>query len=209
MPRKRMIKPEFWTDPKILCLKRDVRLFFIGIWNFANDEGIIENNTISLKVKIYPGDEDLKQTTIEKYINSLIDLDLLIKGTDAKGHNLLKVTNWSKHQKISHPTPSEYIFEPIKEEDLEPSNRAQGESSEDSLVVKYSIDKYSIDKNSIKVKEIPEEITFDQFYSIYPRKVKKKTADRAFNKLSKKERILAIKGLEKYNLLLHRAHTLL
>ena len=197
MPRKRMIKPEFWTDPKILALKRDIRLFFIGIWNFANDEGIIENNLVSLKVKIFPGDEDIKIKNIESSLSELLKQELIIKGTDAKGHKLLKVTNWSKQQKISHPTPSEYIFEPIKEEELEASNKPQEKDIEDSLVDKYSIVKNSIDKDSIKVKDKNH---FDHFYYLYPRKVKKKKAELAFKKLSKKDKTLAIEGLIRYNL---------
>jgi len=40
--RIRSIKPEFWTDGKNLNLSDSCSLFFIGLWNFCDDEGKIE-----------------------------------------------------------------------------------------------------------------------------------------------------------------------
>ena len=40
-----MIDPKFWTDDKIMDLEPLARLLFIGIWNFADDNGIHLNNS--------------------------------------------------------------------------------------------------------------------------------------------------------------------
>ena len=39
MARIRTIKPEFWTDEKVVTLPFEARLLFIGMWNFCDDEG--------------------------------------------------------------------------------------------------------------------------------------------------------------------------
>ena len=41
MARIRTIKPQFWDDLKIGRLSRDARLLYIGLWNFADDLGVV------------------------------------------------------------------------------------------------------------------------------------------------------------------------
>ena len=201
MPRKRMIKPEFWTDEKILELDPIARLLFIGIWNFADDEGIIQDSAKGLKVKIFPAD-DIKVELIEDYLSSIVELKLILKGSDEKGHNLLKVANWHNHQKINHPTPTQYMFvEEEKDSSVSPKLEVKEESLINSIVKDSLI---SIDKNSIRPnpekKATPKKDTseFDHFYSLYPRKIKKKNAETAFNRLSSPDKEKALVGLASY-----------
>ena len=42
------------------------------------------------------------------------------------------------------------------------------------------------------------EITFEDFYKLYPKKVSRQNAERSFKKLSEKDKVLAYKGLEKH-----------
>jgi hypothetical protein len=39
MARIRTIKPEFWTDEKVVECSFEARLMFIGMFNFADDKG--------------------------------------------------------------------------------------------------------------------------------------------------------------------------
>lgn len=57
MAKIRGIKPEFWTDSRIVGLKIPTRLFFIGLWNFCDDNGVFEWNPLELKMKIFPADD--------------------------------------------------------------------------------------------------------------------------------------------------------
>ena len=57
MARKRMIDPEFWSDEEIATLSFPARLFYIGLWNFADDEGKGKGHSKLLKAQIFPYDE--------------------------------------------------------------------------------------------------------------------------------------------------------
>ena len=57
MARIRTIKPEFWTDEKIVELSAFARLLFIGLWNFADDAGRMEFSAKRLKMQIFPADD--------------------------------------------------------------------------------------------------------------------------------------------------------
>ena len=188
MARKRMISPDFWTDDKMLQLPIPARLMFIGMLNFADDEGLLQNNATSIKVKILPA-EDITVEIIENYIRTMVGLQLLSLGTNVDGQSLLKITKWHDHQKIQHPTPTKYIFTPLIEEIKTNSSSPTVELNEDShkTISQYSIDKNSIVKNKVdKSSKKNQDFTFEHVYSLYPKKQNKDKSEKAFNRLSKK-----------------------
>jgi uncharacterized phage protein (TIGR02220 family) len=101
MARIRTIKPEFWTDTKIVNLPFEVRLFFIGLWNFCDDEGFLEFEPLRLKMLIFPNDN----LEIEELI-TLLQQNNLITVFANDGKKYIYIRNFLIHQKISHPTES-------------------------------------------------------------------------------------------------------
>lgn len=95
MARIRSIKPEFWIDEKIVDLSMAARLLFIGIWNFADDQGYIEHKPRRIKMQVFPGDD----IDIEKLIDELIDVGLVAEFDSPLGP-LLHVRNWQRHQRV-------------------------------------------------------------------------------------------------------------
>ena len=57
MPKIRGIKPETWSDETFVELSPFARLLFIGLWNFACDNGHIEDRTKQIKMRILPADD--------------------------------------------------------------------------------------------------------------------------------------------------------
>ena len=125
MPRRRMIDWRFWSDKKfflrilrgceLVChfktrsflfrFARDVRLFFIGLWNFADDEGRFINDLVQLKGEIVPFDEDFGLKKIKKVLQVLQKAKriFIYEVDDVEyGH----IVNFKKHQTINRPTPS-------------------------------------------------------------------------------------------------------
>ena len=212
MPRKRMIKPEFWTDEKVIELPIPGRLLFIGLLNFADDEGIFRNSPKSIKCEVFPADTSPSPDDIKEYIDLMLNLKLIVKGEDLEGNELLRIKNWHDHQKINHPTPSKYIFKldtivdsvSPKVELSEDSVNPNGELSEDSLTI--SIDSISslnsinsIDKSANKnLEKQNEDFSFAHIWKSYPKKKNKEQSEKAFNRLSKKEFVIFSKGLERH-----------
>lgn len=97
MARNRMIRPEFWEDTKIAKLSPHAKLFYIALWNFADDEGYIQYDLTWLKAKCFPYDK----INIEKLIDELISIErLVIK------NNIIFIKNFLKYQNINRPYPS-------------------------------------------------------------------------------------------------------
>lgn len=91
MARIRSLKPEFWTDEKIVHLPPFARLLFQGMWNFADDCGHIEDEPLRLKLQILPADE------VEAH--ELIDL-LIERGLIERLAGCLRIRNFHKHQRV-------------------------------------------------------------------------------------------------------------
>jgi hypothetical protein len=104
MARIRSIKPEFWSSEQVMACSRDVRLLFIGLWNFADDEGRISNSAKSIKAQVFPSDEDINSTTVRRWLDELSSNELVLQ-YEANGRAYLQVTGW-QHQKIDRKRPS-------------------------------------------------------------------------------------------------------
>lgn len=106
MARIRTIKPEFWTDEAVVECSPTARLLFIGLWNFADDNGAHQYSPKTIKMEIFPGDDfTIKQ--IEKWLDELKSTEL-IRTYHVEDKQYLLITGWH-NQKIEKPNPKHPI----------------------------------------------------------------------------------------------------
>ncbi|MGE4169125.1 MAG: hypothetical protein AB7F28_00200 [Candidatus Margulisiibacteriota bacterium] len=101
MARQRIIKPEFWTNERVVDCSPTSRLLFIGLWNFSDDGGVHPASLKTLKMQIFPGD-DYTSEDIRRMVDELLANGLVIE-YEVGGRAYWKVTGWD-HQKIEYPT---------------------------------------------------------------------------------------------------------
>lgn len=101
MARNRMIKPEFWTSEQILNCSPMARLLFIGLWCYADDNGIHPSSVKTLKAEVFPAD-DISIEAIKGFISELIEQGLL-KEYAVGDKSFWIITGWKTHQKIERP----------------------------------------------------------------------------------------------------------
>ena len=101
MARIRTIKPEFWTDEKVVDLSAFARLLFIGIWNFCDDEGRMVFSPKRIKMQIFPADA-LEVTPLfdELCAAGLVEVYSMHEAS------YLQVCGFNKHQKIDKRSAS-------------------------------------------------------------------------------------------------------
>ena len=101
MARIRTIKPETWTDEKFVALSPLARLLFVGMWNFADDDGRMQYSPVTLKLQILPADSvEISELLDEIRRESMV----LIYEVDGKWY--LQIVNFGRHQKVDKRTPS-------------------------------------------------------------------------------------------------------
>jgi hypothetical protein len=101
--RIRTIKPGFWSDESVVSLPFEYRLLFQGLWNFADDEGFIENRPGQIKLDVFPVDD----VDITRGIKELRRAKL-IRVVRLGDKSVILVLNWKKHQRIDKPQPSAF-----------------------------------------------------------------------------------------------------
>ena len=176
MPRIRTIKPEFWTDKKIIRLSKIARLFFIGLWNFADDNGVLEADPLQLKALIFPVDPDIGIEEIEKFLAELEKFEL-IKTYEVNGTSYIWIKNFRKHQKIDRPRKSNLPLPPDLNTEQTNSNKTENQMisdenqkiSDEISVIQMSSDEInSFDMNSdekVTFQMISDEISRNQLKS--------------------------------------------
>jgi hypothetical protein len=185
MARIRSIKPDFWTDEKLVELEPWERLLFIGLWNFADDEGYMPYSPKRIAMQIFPGDP----LEVSRGLQNLISIGALTLYRSDIGE-VLKVTNWEKHQKVSNPTKSKYSQMDLTQIDPDTKNPrklavvAPQSSEEVESPTELSV---TLHTEGEREREVLKDLSskqdeFDQWYSGYPKKEAKEAARKAFVK---------------------------
>lgn len=115
MARQRVIKPEFWTSEDIISCSSWARLLFIGLWNFADDNGVIKNSPMRLKMQIFPVDNQDVSALIKELENrDMVEIFMV------DGEEWIWIKNFLKYQYIERPTPTNNPPPPFTESSLSP-----------------------------------------------------------------------------------------
>lgn len=104
--RIRTIKPEFWGSLTIHQLSIAARLTFIGLWNYADDEGRERYDERLLKAAIWPLDAEVSPDEVAEHIAAIERVGLVVR-YEVLGKRYFQIRNWHEHQTISKPRPSE------------------------------------------------------------------------------------------------------
>lgn len=97
MSRIRTIKPSFWNDAKVVKLSFEIRLLFIGTWNFADDHGYLWDDAEQIHRDVFPADPNVD---VAGGLARLLVDGLLESFPTSQGRHALHVRNWDEHQYV-------------------------------------------------------------------------------------------------------------
>ncbi len=81
MPRIRSIMPEFWEDERFTNVSLPAWLLYIGMKNFADDDGVIIANEVIIKSKVFPAREDIRKQQVSGWLKELTENSILVPFT--------------------------------------------------------------------------------------------------------------------------------
>jgi hypothetical protein len=97
MARIRSLKPEFWTDSKVVRISAFARLLFQGSWNFALcDLGHLDDDAFALKLKVLPAD----QVDPDALLEEIVGTGMIRRLAAPDGRTYLRVIHLPDHQKV-------------------------------------------------------------------------------------------------------------
>jgi hypothetical protein len=107
--RIRTIKPEFYRSEDIAALPRDVRLLFIGLWSYVDDNGVGIDDYRQIAADLFALEEDPKETRdwVRESLATLSRVSLTVH-YKINGRAYLFIPSWDRHQKIDKPGKARY-----------------------------------------------------------------------------------------------------
>ena len=209
--RARNIKKEFWENEEVAECDPIARLLFIGLWCYADKEGLFEWRPKRIKALIFPYDG----FKIDKYLDELLDEKLIEKYT-ADGKEYGNVINFKKHQR-PHPheakskLPKPPLQIPEKAESLqgennqlnqcddmslhcntneEPTPTNVSECKSDTLIPDTLIPDTRNPDTLIPDTSITSNLTFEDWWKIYPKKKGKQNSLKEWKKLKPDQNLI-------------------
>lgn len=100
MARIRTIKPEFWDSPGTARASLRARLFFIAMWNWADDWGVGDAHPMRLLSFAFPNDEssDIEPRNfrrLAKEVSECFD----VQWYEVDGRAYYAIPSWEEHQR--------------------------------------------------------------------------------------------------------------
>jgi hypothetical protein len=136
--RIRSIKPEFWRSRHVAMLPWDLRLLFIGLWSYVDDNGVGIDDAWQIQSDVFPVEGDPMDArervsrglaTLSRVVHESSYAPLIVR-YEVDGRRYLAITGW-RHQRIDRPSKPRYP-EPTAE-DLSRANAEAKQESRDTL----------------------------------------------------------------------------
>lgn len=171
--RARNIKPGFFTNEQLAEVSFAARLLYIGLWCMADREGRLEDRPKRIKMEVFPGDS----IEINPLLGELAAQDLIVR-YEVDGGKYIEIPTFLEHQRPHHQEKDSVIpprSEAVRTKARSPSYEGTSQSAlnPDSLNPECSSPKNARERASDR---------FDEFWALYPRRVGKAAAKRAWSR---------------------------
>lgn len=113
MSRIRSIKPEHWNDKELPNISLQAQLLWIGMWNFSDDDGIMEADPLLIRSQVFPRRTDIRMEQMEQWLGQLVSARFVIP-FEYNGSGYYIHRTFKTHQKIEKSKPSKIPKELIE-----------------------------------------------------------------------------------------------
>lgn len=172
MARIRSIRPEFWADDKVVDLDLLPKLLYIGLWNFADDDGYIEASVRRIKRLIFPDNNYRVDQAMEALLESgMVELCESDQGP------LFHIKKFRDHQKPQHPVPTKFTG-------IRANSRTAHEESGD-LMSSHEVSSSRVgESRGVVASPKVTESDFEKAYSHWPKKTERAKSFDKFKRIA-------------------------
>lgn len=108
MARIRTIKPDYWKSERMAAQLpgadgREARRMFVGLWNLAEDHGVLRAAPAYIRAELYPYDEDVTAADVSRWLG-MLEASGFIARFQRDGSSYAWVRGFTEHQRINRPT---------------------------------------------------------------------------------------------------------
>ncbi len=97
-PKRRTLRPQFFTSEQVASVSYPARLCFAGLWCIADREGRLEDKPNQIRIHLFPYDTKLD---VGKLLQELKEADLIYR-YECEGVKVVAIPTFTEHQPV-HP----------------------------------------------------------------------------------------------------------
>lgn len=107
--RIRSIHPNFWRSDDIAALPRDLRLLFIGLWSYVDDNGVGRDDYRHITADLFAAEDDPVGTRqfVREGLARLSAQSLVVR-YEHDGKRFIFIPSWDKWQRVDRPSKPRY-----------------------------------------------------------------------------------------------------
>ncbi len=106
--RIRSIKPEFWRSQDVADLPREVRLLWIGLWSYVDDNGVGLDDYRAIAADLFALDDPVEAREFVRDGLATLSRGFQIVRYTVCGRSYLYINGWDKHQRVDKPASPRY-----------------------------------------------------------------------------------------------------
>ena len=176
----RIIKESIKLSTEIDALSWFEEVVFYRLIVTADDYGRLDGRVIVLRNELFPTKENITRKSVEEALNKLVSVGLLIPYVDAESNMpYYYLPSWQEHQRV-RDSKAKYPAPPDNSPQLAATRRGLPQLAADCGLESESKIESESKTNNAPARE-SETIGFDDFWAVYPRKVAKNNAIKAWN----------------------------
>lgn len=106
MARRRFISEAFWESPAATRISAGARLFLLGCWTVADDEGLLHWDSEEFKERFFPADTKITVTHVAGWMSEVVNQRIALPYRGPAGGVYAYLVGFERDQKVSRPTDS-------------------------------------------------------------------------------------------------------
>lgn len=195
MARIRSVKPEFWDSPDTARASLRCRLFYIAMWNWADDWGIGDANAKRLMGFAFPNDDDISAADYPTLRDEVSDC-YGVEFYTVDGRQYYCIPSWEDHQRTekkarrANPGPDE-ADDPVNTRESERPRFCGGTSDAEQRIPargnrgtgeEGTGEQGNGGRRKQDLAHLAASVPFDDFWDVYPKKNNRADAEKAWAK---------------------------
>lgn len=106
MARRRFISEAFWETPAAIRISAGARLFLLGCWTVADDEGLLCWDSEQFKERFFPADTKITVAHVTGWMSEVVNQRIVLPYRGPTGGVYAYLVGFERDQKVSRPTDS-------------------------------------------------------------------------------------------------------
>ena len=193
--RIRSILPKFYESDDIGAMDWHTRLVFIGLWSYADDNGVGRDNTALISADLFPLDlsRDSRETLarVADALQTLAAGEQIIRYTIEK-KPLYFIVKWDEYQRVDRPAKPRYERPTSANAEIRETLARPSRKSRETVATGEGEKGRRGEVKTRPSTHADEE--FEKFWKLYPRRVGKGQAAKAYASARKKTSAASIAG---------------